>query len=122
MERRMHTESYKVIKSSVSFSPPLPLPTTQITMNVTPTTSPLAPTPIPQLQLLRLNVHSGSGSEIERISPPATLYGQVNLKPDKFDVFKTKLQDALCTVRFDYQSEVVGGNDPINVFQPIYVY
>jgi hypothetical protein len=114
------TETYRVIKNSVSYLPLEPLPTFQITMNVTAVNAP--PTPIPQLQLLRVAEQTGTGSEIERSGPPPSRYGLVNLKPSKFDVFKTKLKDNLCTVYFDYQSEVVSGDDPIKLFQPIYVY
>jgi hypothetical protein len=116
----LHTEEYRVIKSSVSLSPPPPLPTTQMTMNVTPTNSP--PTPIPQMKITRLNTQSGTGSEVEQANPPATLYGRVNYRDTKFDELKLKLQDAACTVYLRYRSEVVTGNDPIQVFEPIYVY
>ena len=116
------TEVYRVIKNSVSYSPPEPLPTFQITMNVVPATTTIPPTPIPQLLLLRLAEQTGTGFEIERSGPPPSRYGLVNLKPTSFDVFKAKLKDNLCTVCFDYQSEVVSGDDPIRAFQPIYVY
>lgn len=115
----MNTEEYKVDKASVRFSPPHPLPTTQLTFNVQPMNNP--PTPVPQMKVLRSSSQSGTGSEIEQTNPPRTLYGRVNLNGAAFDTLKAKLQQPTGNVYVRYQSDVVTGNDPIHNFEPIYV-
>jgi hypothetical protein len=115
-----HTEEYRVRKSTLSCSPPSPLPTTQMTMDLVPTNNP--PTKIPQIRISRTSSQSGRGSEVENRKTGATEYGSVNYKKELFDELKRHLQDSVCTVYLRYQSDVVSGNDPIDAFEPIYVF
>jgi hypothetical protein len=84
------------------------------------------PTPVPKVVVMRLSAGSGNGSEIEQLVPPppptVAQRAQVNFEPTGFDTLKGKLQDKLCTVFLNYQSQVEPGNDRINSFQPIYVF
>jgi hypothetical protein len=111
----MPTEEYKV-KKPAQFLPPGGNPT-QILMNVSATNAP--PTPVAQVKALKDSAHpTGTGEEFE-VTPR---YARVYLQSNPFADLRTHLLDPSCTVYLRYHSQSVTGNDPIDTFEPIYIY